>query len=126
MVTFRISNALRPLGLARLHKNYYHSSLCRNEIYSKLSVKKREIRLAILKPAEDINETVHCEVKTISLDDKPEYEALSYVCGDPKDTKNIRVAGLEFPVYSNLRTALGRVRHKSTSRVIWIDAISIN
>jgi hypothetical protein len=55
-----------------------------------------------------------------------EYEALSYVWGDKRMRRNIIVNGCCFEVTSNLHAALLRLRSRSRSRLLWIDAICIN
>jgi hypothetical protein len=55
-----------------------------------------------------------------------EYEALSYVWGDKSVRKNIIVNGRSLGITTNLHAALLRLRYRSTSRLLWIDAICIN
>lgn len=55
-----------------------------------------------------------------------EFEALSYVWGDPSKTKPITLGDEEFQVALNLFTALQFLRLTDCSRMIWIDAICIN
>jgi Heterokaryon incompatibility protein (HET) len=54
------------------------------------------------------------------------YEALSYVWGDPLETRPIICEGGRFNVTTNLFLALHRLRDENKPRRIWIDAICIN
>jgi hypothetical protein len=95
-------------------------------VYSGLDLEKREIRVVILQPAEDITTLVECELKTISLSSDFEYEALSYEWGNLGHAILIQLDGEEFEVWLNLHNALRRLRQKSSPRILWIDVICIN
>jgi len=56
----------------------------------------------------------------------PQYEALSYVWGDPPSTAEISVNGHTIKVRQNLEDALLALRLSDTERVMWIDALCIN
>lgn len=75
----------------------------------------------------DINYTddIHCTFSHVSLDDDPEYEALSYVWGDQTDLITIYVHGHPFLITQNLFDALFYMR-QTTKRILWADAICIN
>jgi Heterokaryon incompatibility protein (HET) len=86
------------------------------------------IRLVALEAGGD-GDPVRCKLMCASLDDKPEYEALSYVWGDPSVTKAIFIDDMLFFVTVNLHAALESLRERepnSPSRIIWNDAICIN
>ncbi len=53
------------------------------------------------------------------------YEALSYVLGDPTDTRTVICNGSPMAVTANLALALLHLRQKNTIRLLWIDAICI-
>ncbi|RTE78859.1 hypothetical protein BHE90_006673 [Fusarium euwallaceae] len=69
---------------------------------------------------------------TVSLDDNPEYFALSYVWGEMKDVKMIVLRGQDMEVTPNLASALSRIRSGSLGeastpiKYLWVDAICIN
>lgn len=102
--------------------------------YSTLNVAKREIRLLTLSPAQNHNDNIYCQLETHSLPVKSKYAALSYVWGDPNQTKKIKVNGCAFYATRNLEAALRYLRDhiaagtfdQSTPRYLWIDAICIN
>jgi hypothetical protein len=56
----------------------------------------------------------------------PVYEALSYTWGDPKVTISVEINGVEFPVTTNLFSALKRLRKPARERVLWVDAVCID
>lgn len=97
----------------------------RSKIYAPLDTDRREIRLASIVPGR-WSEDVYCNLKVVSLDDTPTYEALSYTWGDPLDKTPIFLNGLTFLVTKNLLWALRRLRHSRETRYIWIDALCIN
>ncbi|OJD36684.1 ankyrin and het domain-containing protein [Diplodia corticola] len=74
---------------------------------------------------------ISCTLRTASLEDEPEYSALSYVWGDPNTTRPILIDGKAFHVTVNLEVALRQLaeelrqrRHNPTW--LWVDAICIN
>jgi hypothetical protein len=92
---------------------------------------KTEIRLIKLHPrpastSTQRNLTPRCDLIHVSLDDKPDYAALSYTWGDARDTKMITVGLSSVSVTQNLYSALEHLRYDKTARVIWIDALCIN
>lgn len=77
-------------------------------------------------PGYDISgsDDICCTFSIASLNDLPQYEALSYVWGDTKEICYITLDGRPFPVTTNLHTALSQARH--TTRILWVDALCIN
>lgn len=67
-----------------------------------------------------------CSLEVASLDDSPYYETLSYVWGDPNDTKSITVNGITFNATANLFGFLHCLRLPTADRCIWADAICID
>jgi hypothetical protein len=99
--------------------------------YMPLDPSKTEIRLIKLhpRPANTSTQrdlTPRCDLIHVSLDDKPDYAALSYTWGDPRDTEMITVGLSSVPVTQKLYSALEHLRYDKTVRVIWIDALCIN
>lgn len=103
-------------------------------IYRRLNPDLREIRLLRIYPGR-FDEVVRCSLSIVSLDNRPEFEALSYVWGDAGDTRTVFVDNIPFPATTNLESALRHIREHSceaTSELIpasldvWIDAICIN
>ncbi|KAG0650479.1 Heterokaryon incompatibility protein [Hyphodiscus hymeniophilus] len=83
--------------------------------------------IRILKLHPDGNDTpITCSLQVVSLDDHPDYETLSYVWGDSKKTKPITVGGAIFNATENLFEFLNCLRHRTTTRLLWADAICID
>ena len=73
-------------------------------LYEKLDEECRQIRLIVIQPSPAIDAAIDCSLETFSLDDEPNYFALSNVWGDP--TEDIIVNGFILPVTVNLVIAL--------------------
>ncbi|KAJ0122501.1 Heterokaryon incompatibility protein 6 [Diaporthe amygdali] len=69
---------------------------------------------------------LRCHVHTASLSRDPDYEAVSYVWGDPKQTTGIEIDGRDVQISMNLATLLQRIRHSNRKRDIWADQICID
>jgi Heterokaryon incompatibility protein (HET) len=85
---------------------------------------KRTIRIIELLPK--LDDQIQCNLHTVSLDDSPYYEALSYRWGDPIFSHPIICNGCILNITTSLHGALQRLRHPSLSRWLWADAICIN
>lgn len=83
-----------------------------------------EFRLVELLPAR-INE-IRCRVRHESLQSPPPYIAISYSWGDSRDTTSLKLDDVEIPVAVSLHGALGAVRQRKESVLVWIDALCIN
>lgn len=60
------------------------------------------------------------------LSSKPDYEAISYVWGDPESTETIYCNGLQLKITVNLAHGLRHIRYVSKARTLWADAICID
>lgn len=98
--------------------------------YKELDQSKNEIRLMRLLPHEYHENSLSlppmCSLFIVSLDQVPEYEALSYTWGDPCELSHICLDGHRVEVRKNLEGALCQLRNRTTSKVLWIDAICID
>lgn len=97
--------------------------------YQPLSSQRNEIRLLRILAVRDfdgVNCRIDCNIFHVSLDNLPDYDALSYAWGDRLDLRSISLEGHPFHVTANLHGALSRLQSSSMSRPIWIDAICIN
>lgn len=91
----------------------------------KLDNSKPEIRVLHLLPGQKDEEIKgHCRV--VNLDDRPAYNALSYVWGNERDKTDILVEGTRVKVTVNLADALKRIRLRHGPLLIWADAVCIN
>lgn len=105
--------------------NDHVTKLEANETYDTLDTGRREIRVLLLWPGEFAAD-ICCDLYKESLDDEPEYRALSYVWGDATIRELITVNGTPHTVTSNLAVALRNIRHADEAIAIWIDALCIN
>ena len=66
-------------------------------------VLSNEIRLLDLlpRPSDDHDAPIKCEIRTVSLAAKPDYEALSYVWGNQINSVDIEVSGQRVSVTQN-------------------------
>ncbi|KAK4450871.1 heterokaryon incompatibility protein-domain-containing protein [Podospora aff. communis PSN243] len=94
-------------------------------IYTPLSRQRREIRTLVL-DAGFGDDLIRCSLRVASLDDDPQYEALSYVWGPREPAASIDLDGQQFGITKNLHAALKRLRRPDSQRTLWVDAICIN
>jgi hypothetical protein len=102
-----------------------HSQKPRDQLYSHLDAKCREIRLIELLPG-SYDDYICCRMVVVSLDNEPEYKALSYTWGGPEITLPICVEGCILSSTLNLESALRQFRLRNEILTLWIDAICIN
>lgn len=88
-------------------------------------VNATSIRLLTLCPGNTLDE-IKCDLKTVSLADKPEYEALSYVWGSTKRDYTLTCDRRSLKITKSLHVVLRRLRRTSHARVLWIDQLCIN
>ena len=70
---------------------------------------------------------LHCELKQVSIDEPPPYEALSYVWASPIRNRYILCEGKKIMITENCDAALRRLRSSADRRrVLWVDSICIN
>jgi hypothetical protein len=106
-----------------------------------------EIRVVDIQPGQ-LDEPIHVSIRVVDLQNKPRYEALSYVWNPTmgsldfwctrafnerhgvNKTHKIMVVTASLATYLpigwNLAAAMRHLRHHHTVRTMWIDAISIN
>ncbi|KAJ4354369.1 uncharacterized protein N0V89_006104 [Didymosphaeria variabile] len=105
--------------------------------HDRLNWATNETRLIKILPqnlSEPSNEDdpIACEITSVSLDDNPQYIALSYAWGDTTLTRPLLLNGRAFRATASLDAALRQIRKmqvQSTTfrdKLFWIDAISIN
>ena len=96
--------------------------------YQYQQLKEREIRLLILSAGE-YNSDLIGMIRHVSIDNPPEYEALSYTWGDSGGTRySVFCDKGRLQVTSNLNLALLRLRNHAPgiTRTLWIDQLCIN
>ena len=83
------------------------------------------IRLLTIEPATN-SSRLNCTLSLATIDNKPDYEALSYCWGEPILTETIHVNGQSFQVTKSLAGALYALQLQHKARTIWADAICMN
>lgn len=66
------------------------------------------------------------ELKVVSLRDKPEYIALSYVWGDVNRRGTIVLNGVEVGITESLAVALEHLRRNDQPFALWVDAVCVS
>lgn len=94
--------------------------------YDELDPLKSEIRLLVLSAATDPDSRIECALQTVSLDEKPAYEAVSYACGNQVARESIRLNDRDVDFPCSACAVLQALRYTDKPRTIWIDAICIN
>ena len=97
-----------------------------DDLYKPLNVETHEIRLLHIKPSLKPEKQPQCFLETVSLDDNPQFEALSYAWGDPNLTRPITLENREWYATINLEAGLRCLRSPSREIVIWVDALCID
>jgi hypothetical protein len=87
-----------------------------------------DIRLIELAPARLASPggKLDISILTFAHRDAPDYEALSYVWGDPSNPVTISANGQDMQIGRNLYDALMHIQHDQQPRTLWVDAICIN
>ena len=90
-----------------------------------------EIRLLRLRPSLDKDapqdlQPISCDLEHVSLDTRPDYIAVSYVCGDPTTSSFLRVNEQILQITNNLEMALRHLQDILKSSRLWIDAVCIS
>lgn len=97
-------------------------------LYGPLDTKRNHIRGLIVLPGVkgEFDDPIHATLETVSLDESPNYEALSYVWGEPTDSKSMVLNGEQISIRPSLDCALRHLRRPDSYRILWVDAVCIN
>ena len=93
--------------------------------YNALDPERSEVRLLTILPGNS-RDPIRCSLSLVSLNEAPEFEALSYMWGNSAIRKLILVDADELLITTNLEAALRQLRRRKTSRILWVDAICID
>jgi hypothetical protein len=109
-----------------------------HQLYQSLPLNsdRREIRLLSLEDGK-ADDPLICSLWTVSVDNEPQFNALSYAWGNEEKNASIAINGIEVLVTTSVESALRSIRAHDTvaspirfsdSHIlpIWIDAICIN
>jgi hypothetical protein len=87
---------------------------------------KRSIRVLTLNPASSLDAPLECTLSEASLDNPPDYLALSYAWDSFEGTASVVCDGSRLEVTKNCARALQRIRKQTETRTLWVDAICID
>ncbi|KAL8995441.1 MAG: hypothetical protein Q9169_004812 [Polycauliona sp. 2 TL-2023] len=108
-------------------------------VYDELDPDRRQIRICTIHPG-SFDDPINCSLHTVSLDDNPEYETLSYAWGAPIFDHTISIDGAVLKVTKSLHNAMRYLRPRiqgldthddipwdpEASGILWADAACIN
>jgi hypothetical protein len=83
------------------------------------------IRILELQPGSK-DDPIQCQLRIVTMEVVPPYEAMSYTWGSPDDKREIFCGGMKVKIPTNLRDVLRRVRDFWKVKCVWADAICIN
>jgi hypothetical protein len=90
----------------------------------------RSIRVLELQPAADPKVTISCKLRSISLNDFPQwhanYIALSYTWDGQSPSCEVDCDGANLLITPNCDAAIRQLRSAAETRVLWIDSICID
>jgi hypothetical protein len=95
-----------------------------DKIYESL-LDSHSVHLLTIDPGRH-EDAIKVDLRVVSLESKPDYEALSYVWGKEPPNESITVQGQALPTRPNLAAALRRLRRPERQRVLWVDAICMD
>ena len=87
---------------------------------------RRSFRVIELLPADGVSKSLVISLKIASLEDPPNFEALSYAWEAQSRDQSIICDGQQLKITATCKAALYRLRLKSTGRLLWIDGICID
>lgn len=85
----------------------------------------RKIRLIRIQPGQG-SDQLSVSLEEVDLDDHPDFVAISYVWGDPNDTRSATCDGCQIEITRNLYAVLWQLREEAKRESFWADAICIN
>ena len=94
--------------------------------YRPLDTERHQIRLLSVSAAGELDEPLRGDLDVVSMDDRPQYEALSYVWGQDRALTPMAINNFNMEITQNLDVALRYLRHRDKPRVLWVDAICID
>jgi hypothetical protein len=94
--------------------------------YKHKALEDGEIRLLRLHPAAKAEEPLRGELSNSRLTPETQYEAISYVWGEPVFAHSLHLGDTSLQITKNLSDALRRFRKPDKERVLWIDGVCIN
>lgn len=95
-------------------------------LYSPLEAARHEIRVLDLFPCDRSDAAIECRLRVVSLDNNPDFDALSWCWGIDHMSGRLRVNDHDFRCSPNLEIALRHFRSTDSPKTYWVDAVCIN
>ncbi|KAF2806092.1 uncharacterized protein BDZ99DRAFT_395393 [Mytilinidion resinicola] len=92
--------------------------------YQYTPLREMEFRLVRILPAR--SSKIKCEIVHASIENPPDFVAISYAWGDADDTRKLILEGAIVPVSMSLHGALEALREKKEDVLVWADALCID
>ncbi|KAF2774145.1 HET-domain-containing protein [Teratosphaeria nubilosa] len=67
-----------------------------------------------------------CSLRAVNLSQRPVYQCISYVWGDPNDQETMQLDGKSVPAPSSLVALLLRLRGSTAASDLWVDTLCID
>ncbi len=106
LLDIAIRTGFQPGALTAWSSESSNNGISNYQYWGQVSDRPLEIRVVDIMPAKSFDEELVCYLRTVSLAQKPNYEALSYTWGDSADQRQINLNDKPFAVTENLWTAL--------------------
>jgi hypothetical protein len=97
----------------------------KKKLYKPLDWTRSQIRLLVL-PAGASSDPIHCSLRSVSINDRRPYTAVSYAWGTNQTKRQIDINGIQVYINENVFDLLTTVRDVHDQQFLWIDAICIN
>ncbi|KAF4609610.1 hypothetical protein G7Y89_g15845 [Cudoniella acicularis] len=128
--SYRVKQVIQDLLPHPLRHNLRNRAGSWNSAQAKLlytTLPAKSIRLLNINPGLSC-ENLSCSLEVVKLEDRPPFEALSYVWGKPDPLVEITCNNIAIHITPNLAAALHRIREPLAPkpRKVWVDAICIN
>ncbi|KAN0089922.1 HET domain containing protein [Hyaloscypha variabilis] len=94
--------------------------------YTYLPLGSNAIRVLGIHPSPSFAAPISITLQQVSILEQTLPAALSYVWGDPKDKVPIEIDGKFIHVTKNCNAALQALRHRTDTKLVWVDAICID
>lgn len=88
-------------------------------MYEALDSSRTQIRRLVLLPGSH-DDSIHGGLETVSVEDSPHYEALSYIWGQEQAEAPLILDGKDMKITKNLDSPLRHIRLQDSSRTQWI------
>ena len=96
------------------------------KIWQPLNIAQREIRLLLLDPSSEFAAPLSGRLSTVSLNDKPSFDAISHAWGRASDIRTLSLDGKVLMITIEVEACLRHLRHKAYIRALWVDAVCID